>query len=644
MRRPIATVPRDGESVILEDDSTGTYELAHWSAIEGAWVAEKGMISSLTPTHWHAIHRPDCSSQQKSSDLKTTQSSDAHSPSPPVSPSTGPVELHLPPAAQLQFDMPAAGRDQRQLAPAAQLPRSAPSVSIVLEGPLRAEVHHVVADGPVVKAGSDCIGRFELTDEHRRRVDNPYGSKNRRMALSALGSIMVVGSLMGMYFRDEIEVSITRPGLQIATMDASVQRTNPDPAQESEKITLSRPDIAFQEQSGGGSTAAALSQTRTIEPVKMEIERPGADAQKTLPLARQETVAPLEQPQQSSADVNELKIELANTRRDLEAQVSLSREMSEQSAQYKRSTEAMIAELQQTIEQERGRIGALARETTLLKRELQSTQAYVGSDGVISIKNTTQSALAELQRNLEQERDKGLELRAELAKARRDLDSQAALLSETSKAVAQYQQTLTATADPHQPGQQQANEKLPLLENELVKARRDSDQAVLTRETSNGLKNTHQAPEISRPSSSGATNAFASGFFGRENGESKSDGSQKSVSRAKLVLAGTESSRSNAKRDLEAERLIERANLLMARRFIGAARSVLARAATTGSAEAVFRLAETYDPIVLSSWKATRTRSNAKKAGELYAQAYEGGIKPAKDRSEALRRMTSTPR
>jgi TPR repeat protein len=75
---------------------------------------------------------------------------------------------------------------------------------------------------------------------------------------------------------------------------------------------------------------------------------------------------------------------------------------------------------------------------------------------------------------------------------------------------------------------------------------------------------------------------------------------------------------------------------LLAQGNIGAARIVLERAAEAGSAQATFRLAETYDPLVLSIWRTYGTRSDATKARELYAKAYDSGVKAAKDRSDAL--------
>ena len=80
-----------------------------------------------------------------------------------------------------------------------------------------------------------------------------------------------------------------------------------------------------------------------------------------------------------------------------------------------------------------------------------------------------------------------------------------------------------------------------------------------------------------------------------------------------------------------------RASALVAQGNIAAARLVLERAAETGSPEASFALAETYDPLVLSKWRTSGTRGEATKARELYKKAQAGGIQEANDRINALR-------
>jgi hypothetical protein len=90
--------------------------------------------------------------------------------------------------------------------------------------------------------------------------------------------------------------------------------------------------------------------------------------------------------------------------------------------------------------------------------------------------------------------------------------------------------------------------------------------------------------------------------------------------------------------DPELPRLMSRASLLLAQGDIGAARIVLERAAETGSAPALFALAETFDPAVLSAWGTVGTQGDAARAGDLYAKALAGGVAAAKDRLATLRR------
>jgi hypothetical protein len=82
--------------------------------------------------------------------------------------------------------------------------------------------------------------------------------------------------------------------------------------------------------------------------------------------------------------------------------------------------------------------------------------------------------------------------------------------------------------------------------------------------------------------------------------------------------------------------LLTRANLFLAQGDISSARVVLERAVEMGSAEAGFRLAETYDPRVLASWRTLGTRGDPARARELYERAYAEGIQQAKDRMNAL--------
>lgn len=92
------------------------------------------------------------------------------------------------------------------------------------------------------------------------------------------------------------------------------------------------------------------------------------------------------------------------------------------------------------------------------------------------------------------------------------------------------------------------------------------------------------------------------------------------------------------KADPELLRLLSRATLLVAQGDIGGARVVLERAAETGSASALFALAETFDPAILSAWGTVGTQGDPAWARELYAKALAGGIAAATERLAALKR------
>jgi len=89
--------------------------------------------------------------------------------------------------------------------------------------------------------------------------------------------------------------------------------------------------------------------------------------------------------------------------------------------------------------------------------------------------------------------------------------------------------------------------------------------------------------------------------------------------------------------NLGAARLMAQGRLLLDQGNIIAARSVLERAAESGSAQALFLLAETYDRAILTAWGISHRRGSVTKARELYAKAVASGVHEAEYRLSALR-------
>ena len=49
--------PRDGSAIIVEDDASATYDVAHSSPEAGEWVGENGEPTKITPSHWSPMPR-----------------------------------------------------------------------------------------------------------------------------------------------------------------------------------------------------------------------------------------------------------------------------------------------------------------------------------------------------------------------------------------------------------------------------------------------------------------------------------------------------------------------------------------------------------------------------------------------------------
>jgi hypothetical protein len=58
MRRAIETAPRDGKAILLEDDASGEYAVARWSAEVNDWVGESREPIQIAATHWYAMPPP----------------------------------------------------------------------------------------------------------------------------------------------------------------------------------------------------------------------------------------------------------------------------------------------------------------------------------------------------------------------------------------------------------------------------------------------------------------------------------------------------------------------------------------------------------------------------------------------------------
>jgi len=275
-------------------------------------------------------------------------------------------------------------------------------------------------------------------------------------------------------------------------------------------------------------------------------------------------------------------------RRETEANAAQLTTARDDAAQFRQTAERTTVELQQ----ERDWAKTLSRELAMARREIEvnAAQLTTARDDAAKFKQTAERTTTEQQK----EHDSAEALSRELAMARREIQANVAQLTKARDDAAKFKQT----AEQMTAELQQERDRVKILSRELAMAQRAIDPRAAPEPTANSP-----------------------------------------VAQATLAVETTASvppASADAQRNPEAARLMARARALLAQGNIGAARIVLERAAETGSAQASFMLAETYDPVILSIWGTYGTRGEATKARELYAKAHAGGIEEAKNRFDAL--------
>jgi hypothetical protein len=286
--------------------------------------------------------------------------------------------------------------------------------------------------------------------------------------------------------------------------------------------------------------------------------------------------------------------------------------------------------------------------STALAAELATAQSNKTANEAMQLKKAADTAASELLR----ERERTDALASELAKVRREGEAAAAMSRQEDDEAALLQRNSETGVAELQQSLQQQRDKAQALESELAKARQNAQTQVATaRKMNEDAARTKQTETATfdhvglfwRPkrdysaSNQPAENAKAElrPPLHQEWGQSNGNALRAEPTRQVARTAATEQPVSTEAKASEAAGLLARAKALLGQGNIAAARLMLERAAETGSAEAIYSLAETYDPNVLATWKAYGTRGDAAKARDLYARA-KGGIKAAKDRSHAL--------
>jgi hypothetical protein len=391
-----------------------------------------------------------------------------------------------------------------------------------------------------------------------------------------------------------------------------------------------------QERQKTAALTSELATTRRDFETKLASSSTAADEAAQLRMTAEAVTVELWQERQETAA---LTSELATARREIEMQSAQSRKATE-TVQLRQAEATESATL---LEQEREKTTALAREVADARQELTASTAQhrqaideerARSAALASELETAQRAIETRAAQSQRAVDEALQQKQAAEATIEELPQ--SLLQEQKKTAALMQaaQAMAASAEPQRRTLEEAQARAAAPASERAGTQREIEtQAAQSKMAVNGavqkqtaestVANLQQSPqqEHAEPLSSEMQRKLkAPGTLSR----------QKHDESAQLKPVPSQAKGSNA------AGLLARAKALVGQGNIRAARDVLERAAETGSAQAAFALAETYDPNVLATWRTRGTRSDATKARDLYARAYEGGIKAAKDRSHAL--------
>jgi hypothetical protein len=365
--------------------------------------------------------------------------------------------------------------------------------------------------------------------------------------------------------------------------------------------------------------------------------------------------------QQEHDRASRLEQDLAAARRDVETQTAVAAKAAAEAGQLKKTAD-VAADLRKSLQQEHDRASRLEQDLAVARRDVDTQTALVAKAGADAKqqKKTADAGAADLRKSLQQEHDRASRLEQDLGAARRDVETQTALATKAGAEVKQLKKTADAGAADSRKSLQQEQDRASRLEQDLAAARRDvetqtalavkanDEAAQLRRATESGSAELRQslqrerdrAAQLERDLALARSNAPVPSIIATSQINTQQEAkAAKPVAVERAAVADTRAKAEPKAEDAaEVERLMAYAHALLGRGDIGSARIVLQHAAQMGDAQASFALAETYDPLILSKWGTYGTHGDANRALDLYARALAGGVKEAKERSDALHR------
>jgi hypothetical protein len=166
---------------------------------------------------------------------------------------------------------------------------------------------------------------------------------------------------------------------------------------------------------------------------------------------------------------------LAAARREVETQTALADKASDEACRLEQARGSSEAELQRSLQQERERSARLEQDLATARREVETQTALASkaSEDASRLKQAGESSEARLQKSLQEEGDRAERLEQDLAAARRDVEIQTALAAKASEEASRLDQARGSSGAELQQSLQQERERSAQLEQDLAAARRE---------------------------------------------------------------------------------------------------------------------------------------------------------------------------
>lgn len=373
----------------------------------------------------------------------------------------------------------------------------------------------------------------------------------------------------------------------------------------------------------------AESQAASIRAAGESAERQKQASERALAALRQSLQLEL-------SKTEKLAEQLADAQRAGAAQTALTQKSVDEAMQLQRASTGMV----EVLQQERAKVEELRVTLAAVKLEAADQRAtWLSASGEAARQQEASARVTEALRTaLRQAESKAEELTSELVETRRKADLQTSIAQAASAEARRISDSSRQSAQENSQTLREAQVKTAKISAELSSARQS-----LEAERSRAEQLEHRLIALQTALQDQATRSLVSPAPAAAETLRPAAVAEAPANVPAMDDAQPRNSPPRAEARFEqvnahAVRLIARAHLLLDLGNIGAARNMLDQAAEMGSPEALFWLAETYDPLLLPARKTLGTQSDIAKAREFYGRALAGGVAEARSRLDSLQK------